>query len=85
MDSTKNITKKLTRESRATSAWATNAGNEHGQVIVSVLTAGEGYGFDRMIQAPVCRYQDAGVPPQEGLCVDRDCCETNATHTMFSA
>lgn len=85
MDSTKKIVNKLAGDSRATSSWATNVGNEHGQVIMSVLTAGEGYGLDLMIRGLICRYEDAGVPPPEVLYVDRDCCGTNAVHTMFSA
>ncbi|XP_028461389.1 uncharacterized protein LOC114573402 [Perca flavescens] len=42
MDSTKKVTKKLAGAAAGAAAWCTNVGNEHGQVLVSVLTAGEG-------------------------------------------
>jgi len=49
VDSTKKITKKLTGASGGTAEWATNVGNEYGQVLMSVLTAGEGrFGLKRM-------------------------------------
>lgn len=85
MDSTKKIVKKLAGASRSTSAWATNVGNEHGQVIMSVLTASEGYGLGKMISGLICRYQDAGVPPPEVLYVDRECCGSTHLRAMFSA
>ena len=36
------VTKKLAGESAGTAAWATNVGNEHGQILISVLTETEG-------------------------------------------
>ncbi|KAF6715537.1 hypothetical protein FQA47_016411 [Oryzias melastigma] len=42
MDSTKKVARKLAGRSFGTATWATNVGNEHGQVIMSVLTASEG-------------------------------------------
>ncbi|XP_056450023.1 uncharacterized protein LOC130385530 [Gadus chalcogrammus] len=42
MDSTKKVTRKLAGAAAHTAAWATNVGNEHGQVLMSVLTATEG-------------------------------------------
>ncbi|XP_058490578.1 uncharacterized protein LOC131462991 [Solea solea] len=74
MDSTKKIVRKLAREARSTAAWATNIGNEHGHVIMSVLTASEGWGLMKMAEGLVRRYKDAEVPPPEILYVDRDCC-----------
>ncbi|XP_049326002.1 uncharacterized protein LOC103025680 [Astyanax mexicanus] len=41
MDSTKKVTKKLAGVAGGTAAWVTNIGNEHGQVLMSVLTACE--------------------------------------------
>ena len=43
-------------------------------VIMSVLTASEGWGLMKMAEGLVRRYKDAGVPPPEILYVDRDCC-----------
>jgi hypothetical protein len=34
---------------RKTAMWATNIGNEHGQVIISVLTVGEGASLKPML------------------------------------
>jgi hypothetical protein len=49
VDSTKKITKKLSGPTTGTAEWATNVGNEYGQVLMSVLTAGEGrFGLMRM-------------------------------------
>ncbi|XP_039634652.1 uncharacterized protein LOC120544755 [Perca fluviatilis] len=42
MDSTKKVTKKLAGTAEDTAAWVTNVGNEHGQVLISVLTCSEG-------------------------------------------
>ncbi|CAL8402809.1 unnamed protein product [Arctogadus glacialis] len=73
MDSTKKIVRKLAGQARSTASWATNVGNEHGHVIMSVLTASEGWGLMKMRPGLVRRYKDAGVPPPEILYVDRDC------------
>ncbi|XP_076876832.1 uncharacterized protein LOC143526077 [Brachyhypopomus gauderio] len=83
MDSTKKIVRKLAGQSRATAAWATNVGNEHGQVIMSVLTASEGYGLGKMIDGIMKRYRDAGVSTPEVLYVDRDCCGATHLRNMF--
>ncbi|XP_064820251.1 uncharacterized protein LOC135538214 [Oncorhynchus masou masou] len=61
MDSTKKVTKKLAD----TAAWVTNVGNEHGQVLVSVLTAGEGEGLVPMAAGLMERYRLAGVAPPQ--------------------
>lgn len=42
MDSTNTMANKLAGEVRRTAVWGTNIGNEHGQVLMSVLTVGEG-------------------------------------------
>ena len=72
------VVKKLAGHVYGTTAWATNVGNEHGQVLMSVLTAAEGHGLDRMANGLVARYQAAGVPPPQLLYVNRDCCSTKS-------
>ena len=74
MDSTKKITKKLAGESSGTAAWATNVGNEYGQVLMSVLTCTEGTGLEKMAKGLVKRYSEANETPPLLLYVDRDCC-----------
>lgn len=74
MDSTKKATKKLVGEAHNTSSWATNVGNEHGQVLMSVLTSAEGCGLIEMASGLMKRYADAGVSPPKVLYVDRGCC-----------
>ncbi|XP_022110160.1 uncharacterized protein LOC110989819 isoform X2 [Acanthaster planci] len=74
------VARKLAGHSRGTAAWATNVGNEHGQVLMSVLTAAEGQGLRKITRGLVERYQDAGVPPPpEVVYVDRDCCGTRTS------
>ncbi|KAK5612018.1 hypothetical protein CRENBAI_002028 [Crenichthys baileyi] len=63
MDSTKKITKKLAGTAKRTALWLTSVGNEHGQILISVLTAQEGAGLDRMASDVVKRYEKAGVDP----------------------
>ena len=74
MDSTKKIAKKLAGESSGTAAWATNVGNEYGQVLMSVLTCTEGTGLEKMAKGLVKRYSEANETPPLLLYVDRDCC-----------
>nr|XP_046166284.1 uncharacterized protein LOC124002687 isoform X4 [Oncorhynchus gorbuscha] len=76
MDSTKKVTKKLAGTAADTAAWVTNVGNEHGQVLVSVLTAGEGEGLLPMAAGLMERYRLAGVAPPKLMYVDRDCCSS---------
>lgn len=83
MDSTKKVTRKLAGKSFGTASWATNVGNEHGQVIMSVLTASEGYGLGLMIEGLIKRFTVAAVPPPEVLYVDRDCCGNSLLRRMF--
>lgn len=68
------VTKKLAGAAAGTAAWVTNVGNEHGQVLMSVLTTHEGGGLLPMAAGLMGRYRDAGVPPPTLLYVDRDCC-----------
>lgn len=44
------MAKKLSGHTAPTAEWATNVGNEHGQVFVSVLTVKEGAGLSRMAE-----------------------------------
>ncbi|KAK3731260.1 hypothetical protein RRG08_025803 [Elysia crispata] len=74
MDSTKRVVRKLSGFARGTAAWATNVGNEHGQVLMSVLTASEGRGLEEMARGLVSGYQATGVPQPQLLYVDWDCC-----------
>ncbi|XP_069106499.1 uncharacterized protein [Argopecten irradians] len=83
LDSTKKITKKLAGKSAKTAMWATNVGNEHGQVIMSVLTANEGQGLADMIDGLCRRYHEASVPPPRLLYVDRDCCDSSCVQKYF--
>ncbi|XP_030206185.1 uncharacterized protein LOC115539182 [Gadus morhua] len=77
MDSTKKVTRKLAGAAAHTAAWATNVGNEHGQVLMSVLTATEGGGLLPMAAGLMRRYRDAGVAQPRVLYVDRDCCSSH--------
>ncbi|RXN21173.1 Epithelial-stromal interaction 1 [Labeo rohita] len=87
MDSTKKVTKKLAGAASGTAAWCTNVGNEHGQVLVSVLTAAEGHGLDPMAAGLMKRYRDAGEAAPNVMYVDRDCCSQHGqsrVKIMFS-
>ncbi|CAM4570339.1 unnamed protein product [Leuciscus chuanchicus] len=77
MDSTKKVTRKLAGAAAQTAAWATNVGNEHGQVLMSVLTDTEGAGLLSMAAGLMRWYRDAGVEPPQLLYVDRDCCSSH--------
>ena len=68
------MAKKLSGHASRTAEWVTNVGNEHGQVLVSVLTAKEGSGPSKMARGLVKHYSDANVDPPSFLYVDRDCC-----------
>lgn len=57
-----------------TSAWATNVGNEIGQVLMCVTTSGEGKALKAMADGLVGRYRQAHVTPPLLLYTDRDCC-----------
>ncbi|KAK5901397.1 hypothetical protein CgunFtcFv8_026274 [Champsocephalus gunnari] len=74
MDSTKKVTKKLAGADAGTALWMSSVGNELGQVLMSVLTAAEGYGLRDMTRGLQERYQLAGKQPPQVLYVDRDCC-----------
>ncbi|CAM4568923.1 unnamed protein product [Leuciscus chuanchicus] len=87
MDSTKKVTKKLAGAASGTAAWCTNVGNEHGQVLVSVLTAAEGHALDPMAAGLMKRYREAGEASPKVMYVDRDCCSQHGqsqVKAMFS-
>ncbi|XP_071245917.1 uncharacterized protein [Salvelinus alpinus] len=87
MDSTKKVTKKLAGTAHGTAAWATNVGNEYGQVLITVLTDSEGEGLLHMAAGLQQRYSRAGVAPPKLLYVNRDCCALmgkGKTAAMFS-
>ena len=81
MDSTKKIVRKLARHSAGTALWATNVGNEMGQVLMGVLTASEGVGLAPMTNGLMTRYSTAGVAPPQVLYVDHDCCAASIVKT----
>lgn len=78
------VTRKLAGHAAGTAAWATNVGNEMGQVLISVLTASEGSRLSDMATGLVRRYEKAGVDPPVVLYVDRDCC-SSATKRLFQS
>ncbi|KAJ8044295.1 hypothetical protein HOLleu_11725 [Holothuria leucospilota] len=63
--------------------WATNVGNEIGQVLISVITTGEGHALIPMAEGLMARYSSAGVPAPEALYVDRDCCGSTPVRKLF--
>ena len=65
--------------------WATNVGNEHGQVLMSVLTGGEGFGLKKLTEGLIRRYHDAVVPAPLVLYTDRDCYGTSSIAGYFDA
>ncbi|XP_051788181.1 uncharacterized protein LOC127529213 [Erpetoichthys calabaricus] len=74
MNSTKKVTKNLAGAAAGTAAWVTNVGNEHSQILISILTAAEGAGLHPIATGLMQRYRDASVSPPLVLYVDRDCC-----------
>ncbi|KAK0141506.1 hypothetical protein N1851_021392 [Merluccius polli] len=62
-------------------------GNEHGQVLVSVMTTREGQALDAMAAGLMKRYREAGEPPPKIMYVDRDCCSQHGpcrVKTMYA-
>ncbi|KAI8493055.1 hypothetical protein Bbelb_290590 [Branchiostoma belcheri] len=64
------VTKKLAGAAAGAADWVTNVGNEHGQILMSVLTAAEGQGLKPMGEGLVRRYRAAGVEAPRLLHVD---------------
>lgn len=80
MDSTTKLAKKLAGTARNTAASTVNVGNEHGQILISVLTCAEGDGLVDMAAGLTKRYIDADVCPPEILYVERGCCGSERAH-----
>ena len=75
IDSTKKVCRKLQGASVNMAAWATNVGNERGEVLITVLTESESaIGLQRMASGLVDRYCRSGKPRPLVLYTDRDCC-----------
>lgn len=77
------ITKKLTGIAKGTALWLTSVSNERGQILISVLSAQEGPGLDRMATGLICRYRNASVAPPKLLYVDCDCCREGRGQTKL--
>lgn len=80
IDSTKKVCRKLQGVAAGTASWATNVGNERGEVVASVLTASEDVAssLKELARGLVRRYQDVGEAPPVVLNTDRQgllCCE----------
>lgn len=58
-------------------------GNEHGEILMSVMTAEEGSGLDRMADGIMKRYEQAGVDPPVVLYVDCGCCAVTKEKTKL--
>ena len=75
IDSTKKIVKKLQGATADTASWATNIGNERGEVVHSVLTTSESISsLQKLADGLMARYSRAAKPPPVLLYTDRDCC-----------
>lgn len=62
--------------------WANNVGNDYGQVIMSVLTTGEGYWLSPTIHGLIRRYKEADVLPLISS-IMTDCCGNHQFRRMF--
>ena len=74
IDATKKVVKKLAGGPAKTALWCTNVGNEHGQILNSVMTTVEGHGITPMLVGIINRYTNAQEKPPEIIYIDRDCC-----------
>ena len=71
---------------RKTAMWATNVGNEHNQILSTVMTGGEGESLKAMIGGLIRRYHKAPEEPKPKiLYVDRDCCGGSSIKRYFQA
>ncbi|KAL2092076.1 hypothetical protein ACEWY4_011874 [Coilia grayii] len=77
------IAKKLAGTAKGTGYWLTSMGNEHGEILMSVMTAEEGSGLDRMADGIMKRYEQAGVDPPVVLYVDCGCCAVTKEKTKL--
>ena len=75
IDSTKKVCKKLQGAAAGTTSWATNVGNEQGEVVISVLTESEdSEALRRMACGLMERYKMAHQDHPRLLYTERDCC-----------
>ena len=75
IDSTKKVVKKLQGSAANSASWATNIGNERGEVLISVLTQSESIkSLSNTINGLMDHYMKASVDPPILLYTDRDCC-----------
>ena len=75
IDSTKKVTKKLAGADAGSASWATNVGNERGEIVQCVITASEGMeSLKKMADGIMDRYEAANQPHPLLLYTDRDCC-----------
>ena len=78
------VVKKLQGAAAGSATWVTNVGNEHGEVLMSVVTQSEGVpGLQKMAEGLMMRYESARQTPPCLLYTDRDCCSQCST-TLFS-
>ena len=74
IDSTKKVTKKLQGLAASTASWATNIGNERGEIVLSILTSSEAaVSLKKMTDGLMLRFEKARQPPPAVLYTDRDC------------
>ena len=78
IDSTKKVTEKLQGLAASTASWATNIGNERGEIVLSILTSSEAaVSLKKMADGLMLRFEKAGQPPPAVLYTDRDCCSAD--------
>ena len=77
MDSTKKVCKKLQGTAANTASWATNVGNERGEVLMSMLIESEG--TEGTPKHGQWIDEGAGVPPPQVIYTDRDCCSISGS------
>ena len=75
VDSTKKICKKLQGAAANSVQWATNIGNERGEIVISILTESEGISaLQKLAVGLMERYDRAGQQQPQLVYTDRDCC-----------
>ena len=80
IDSTKKICKKLQGLAANKASWATNVGNERGEIVQSVLTSSESaVSLKKLADGLMSRYEKAGQTAPAVLYTDRDCCSSDGS------
>ena len=75
IDYTKKVCQKLQGFDVNSASWATNVGNEKGEIVQCVITASEASeSLQSMANGLMERYANAGIEPPVLLYTDRDCC-----------